>query len=97
MCAYVGGVCACGCVSVPIHVYILYVLLDLNSHHLHSTQDWRGFWLKECFWPLLFTILLVVIMILWRPSSKPYTGKVVYTAVPQGETKEMAVKDNFGE
>ena len=61
------------------------------------TQDWRGFWLRECFWPLLFTLLLVVIMILWRPSSKTNTGKVVYTAVPRGETEEMAIKDNFGE
>ena len=38
MCVYAGGRCACGCVSVPVRVYILYLLLDLNSHNLHSTR-----------------------------------------------------------
>lgn len=31
-------------------------------------KDIREFWLDTGFWPMLFTVLLFVVMILWRPS-----------------------------
>jgi len=30
--------------------------------------DIRKLWLEQGFWPMLFSIVLLVIMILWRPS-----------------------------
>lgn len=31
--------------------------------------DWKEFWVDEAYWHILFAILLLVIMILWRPSN----------------------------
>lgn len=31
-------------------------------------QNWRELWQDEAFWHLLFSTLLLVIMILWRPT-----------------------------
>lgn len=32
-------------------------------------QDWRELWIDDAFWRLLFSIILLVIMFLWRPSA----------------------------
>ena len=32
-------------------------------------QDWQEVWLRDCFWHMLFVIILGIVMILWRPSS----------------------------
>uniref|UniRef100_A0A8C5DVL1 Transmembrane protein 87A-like n=1 Tax=Gouania willdenowi TaxID=441366 RepID=A0A8C5DVL1_GOUWI len=31
--------------------------------------DWRELWINDAFWPFLFSIILMVIMFLWRPSA----------------------------
>lgn len=31
--------------------------------------DWKEFWVDDAYWHILFAILLLVIMILWRPSN----------------------------
>ena len=32
-------------------------------------QDWSELWLDEAFWHFLFSIVLLVIMVLWRPTA----------------------------
>ena len=32
-------------------------------------QDWREVWLRECFWHVLFAFILLIVMIIWRPSA----------------------------
>lgn len=32
-------------------------------------QDWKELWVDEGFWHVLFSLLLLVIMILWRPTN----------------------------
>ncbi|CAB1458539.1 unnamed protein product [Pleuronectes platessa] len=32
-------------------------------------SDWRELWIDDAFWRLLFSIILLVIMFLWRPSA----------------------------
>ncbi|PWA28936.1 hypothetical protein CCH79_00019471, partial [Gambusia affinis] len=32
-------------------------------------QDWREVWIQDAFWRFLFSIILLVIMFLWRPSA----------------------------
>ena len=32
-------------------------------------QDWRELWIDDAFWGFLFSIILLVIMFLWRPSA----------------------------
>ena len=33
------------------------------------SQDWSELWLDEAFWHFLFSIVLLVIMVLWRPTA----------------------------
>ena len=53
-------------------------LLTSSLHHLLTCPpvqvvdcltEWRDLWLDEAFWHLLFSALLCVIMVLWRPSQ----------------------------
>uniref|UniRef100_A0A3B5M2A9 GOST seven transmembrane domain-containing protein n=1 Tax=Xiphophorus couchianus TaxID=32473 RepID=A0A3B5M2A9_9TELE len=32
-------------------------------------QDWREVWIQDAFWRFLFSVILLVIMFLWRPSA----------------------------
>jgi len=41
----------------------------LNLCYVCRLQDWKELWVDEAFWHLLFSILLLIIMILWRPSA----------------------------
>ncbi|TNN46084.1 Transmembrane protein 87A [Liparis tanakae] len=34
-----------------------------------TIKDWRELWIDDAFWRLLFSIILLVIMFLWRPSA----------------------------
>ncbi|KTG14401.1 hypothetical protein cypCar_00022532 [Cyprinus carpio] len=34
-----------------------------------SEQDWMELWVDDAFWRFLFSIILLVIMFLWRPSA----------------------------
>ena len=63
-------------------------------------QDWKELWLDEAFWKLLFSLLLIVIMILWRPTN----NNQIYAFTPlldsgdeHDEEDEIVVNDNLGE
>ncbi|GAB1601488.1 transmembrane protein 87A-like [Argonauta hians] len=49
---------------------ISYMAWSISQHKLKfCLTDWRELWVDEAFWHLLFSVLLLVIMILWRPSA----------------------------
>ena len=41
----------------------------LSSFVITLFQDWREVWLRECFWHVLFAFILLIVMIIWRPSA----------------------------
>ncbi|CAD7000058.1 transmembrane protein 87A isoform X2 [Ceratitis capitata] len=49
------------------------VLFMLYALHVRKTQNctpiWGNIWLDTAFWHVLFSVLLLVIMILWRPTN----------------------------
>ncbi|XP_054741674.1 transmembrane protein 87A [Anastrepha obliqua] len=49
------------------------VMFMLYALHVRKTQNctpvWRNIWLDTAFWHVLFSVLLLVIMILWRPTN----------------------------
>ena len=63
----------------------------------HPSQDLQSLWLKECFWHIIFTVLLIVVMILWRPSSNAvrYVYALVHDADEEEEV-EQKVNKNLG-
>ncbi|KHN72869.1 Transmembrane protein 87B [Toxocara canis] len=48
----------------------VFMVWTLYMHNLqHCLVDWKEYWVDTAFWHVLFCAILVVIMILWRPSQ----------------------------
>lgn len=63
-------------------------------------QDWKELWVDEAYWHLLFSVLLIVIMILWRPTNnnQRYAFTPLLDAPEDDEEEdEQFVNDAFGE
>ena len=61
-------------------------------------QNWKELWLDDAFWHILFTFILIVIMILWRPSTNP--ERLYYAVVYDEEDDfepEQGPNENFGD
>lgn len=49
---------------------IIFMLFSIKVHQFERClKDWKDLWQDEAFWHVLFSLLLLVIMILWRPSN----------------------------
>ena len=53
------------CIAVSIG-YLIWYMLEVRFSD--CIEDIKELWLSDGFWPMLFSIMLFVIMILWRPS-----------------------------
>ncbi|RXM30728.1 Transmembrane protein 87B [Acipenser ruthenus] len=61
-------------------------------------SDWRELWIDDAFWRFLFSIILLVIMFLWRPSIN--NQRYAFTPLldeMSDEEKEAMMSDAFGE
>lgn len=36
---------------------------------VNIAQAWKELWIDDAYWKLLFSVILLVIMILWRPTN----------------------------
>jgi len=49
---------------------VVFMLWSIKFHKLEECLvDWRDLWIDEAFWHLLFSVILLVIMVLWTPSK----------------------------
>ncbi|CAF0799800.1 unnamed protein product [Didymodactylos carnosus] len=48
---------------------VLFMLWSLKAHFVKCVTNWREFWVNDAFWHILFSLLLLVIMLLFRPSN----------------------------
>jgi len=49
---------------------IIFMLWSIKYHKVvDCLTEWRDLWVDEAFWHFLFSVILCVIMILWRPSQ----------------------------
>uniref|UniRef100_A0A0A9XEF5 Transmembrane protein 87A n=1 Tax=Lygus hesperus TaxID=30085 RepID=A0A0A9XEF5_LYGHE len=49
---------------------VIFMLYSIKAHHLTDCfEDWKELWMDDAYWRLLFSIILIVIMILWRPTN----------------------------
>ncbi|RWS01637.1 transmembrane protein 87A-like isoform X1 [Dinothrombium tinctorium] len=49
---------------------IIFMIWVIHYHKLTSClTDWKELWFDDAYWHLLFSIVLLVIMILWRPTN----------------------------
>jgi Lung seven transmembrane receptor len=55
------------CLTVSFYHFQTHIAL--TAIFLMKFQDWKNLWIDEAYWHLLFSVLLLVIMILWRPTN----------------------------
>uniref|UniRef100_K7G1H4 Transmembrane protein 87A n=1 Tax=Pelodiscus sinensis TaxID=13735 RepID=K7G1H4_PELSI len=49
---------------------VIFIVWTTKTFRLSKCQsDWRELWIDDAFWRFLFSIILLVIMFLWRPSA----------------------------
>jgi len=49
---------------------IIFMLWSIKYHKVvDCLTQWKDLWVDEAFWHLLFSVILCVIMVLWRPSQ----------------------------
>lgn len=49
---------------------VIFMLWSIKFHRLEECLiDWRDLWIDDAFWHLLFSVILLVIMVLWTPSK----------------------------
>ncbi|XP_014272992.1 transmembrane protein 87B isoform X1 [Halyomorpha halys] len=49
---------------------VMFMLYSIKAHSLTVCfRDWKELWIDDAYWRLLFSIILIVIMFLWRPTN----------------------------
>lgn len=49
---------------------VMFMLYSIKAHSLTVCfKDWKELWVDDAYWRLLFSIILIVIMFLWRPTN----------------------------
>lgn len=77
---------------------ITYMAWSITQHKLKfCLTDWRELWVDDAFWHLLFSVLLLVIMILWRPSAnnQRYAFSPLLDAEEEEEEEDTIMNDAF--
>ncbi|KAL3265411.1 hypothetical protein HHI36_009615 [Cryptolaemus montrouzieri] len=77
---------------------VFFMMYSIKTHRLVSCLSvWKDLWLDEAYWHILFSCLLLVIMILWRPTNNNQR----YAFVPLLDTEDdeeeaQLVNDAYG-
>lgn len=77
---------------------VIFMLYAIKMHRVVTCLlVWKDLWLEEAYWHILFSAVLLVIMILWRPTNNNQR----YAFVPLLETgddeeEEQLVNDAYG-
>ncbi|XP_034054959.1 transmembrane protein 87A [Gymnodraco acuticeps] len=76
-------------------IFTIWAFTTLKSDTCHS--DWRELWIEDAFWPFLFSIILLVIMFLWRPSAnnQRYAYSPLFDEESEEEEQEPMANEAF--
>ncbi|XP_063803561.1 transmembrane protein 87A isoform X3 [Pseudophryne corroboree] len=75
----------------------LYLLFSGMEGVLRVTGDWQELWVDDAIWRLLFSMILFVIMVLWRPSAnnQRFAFSPLTEEDDDDEQKEPMLKESF--
>ncbi|EDS43048.1 conserved hypothetical protein [Culex quinquefasciatus] len=80
---------------------VVFMLYSIKTHRFADClTDWKELWVDDAFWHVLFSTLLLVIMILWRPTNN--NQRYAFTPLldnPEDEDddeEEQFVSDAYG-
>jgi len=77
---------------------LIFMLWSIYFHQMATClTDWKELWLDDAFWKLLFSLLLVVIMILWRPTNnnQRYAFTPLLDSGDESEEDDVVVTDHL--
>jgi hypothetical protein len=77
---------------------IVFMVWVIHSHKLTSClTDWKELWFDEAYWHLLFSVVLLVIMVLWRPTNnnQRYAFTPLLDASDDEDFEQTQVSDAF--
>ncbi|KDR08347.1 hypothetical protein L798_01305 [Zootermopsis nevadensis] len=80
---------------------VIFMLYSIKYHRFATClTDWKELWVDEAYWHLLFSVLLLVIMILWRPTNNnqryAFTPLLDAADDDDDEEEEQFVNDAYG-
>ncbi|XP_027200090.2 transmembrane protein 87A isoform X1 [Dermatophagoides pteronyssinus] len=72
---------------------VAFMIWQIHNHKLTSClSTWKYLWIDEAYWHILFSIILVAIMILWRPSNN--NQRYAFTSLLMDESQEELINKN---
>ncbi|XP_061452733.1 transmembrane protein 87A-like isoform X2 [Rhineura floridana] len=79
---------------------VAFIIWTTKTFRLATCQsDWQELWIDDAFWRFLFSIILMVIMFLWRPSANnqryAFMPLVDEGSEPEDEEEEPMVTEAF--
>ncbi|XP_041353605.1 transmembrane protein 87A-like [Gigantopelta aegis] len=77
---------------------IAFMIWSIIQHKLkYCTTDWKELWVDEAFWHLLFSVILLIIMILWRPdaNNQRYAFSPLLDAAEDEIDEDQLMNDAF--
>ncbi|XP_030854191.1 transmembrane protein 87A isoform X2 [Strongylocentrotus purpuratus] len=77
---------------------VVFLVWSLKAHRINTcVKNWNEIWVDDAYWHILFCVILVVIMILFRPTAnnQRYAYSILSDAVEEDESKEPMMNDAF--
>ncbi|NXD80773.1 TM87A protein, partial [Halcyon senegalensis] len=76
-------------------VFIIWITMKFRLVDCQS--DWQELWVDDAIWRLLFSMILFVIMVLWRPSAnnQRFAFSPLSEEDDDDEQKEPMLKESF--
>uniref|UniRef100_A0A182MRF5 Transmembrane protein 87A n=1 Tax=Anopheles culicifacies TaxID=139723 RepID=A0A182MRF5_9DIPT len=80
---------------------VVFMLYSIKVHRFADClTDWKELWVDDAFWHVLFSTLLLVIMILWRPTNNnqryAFTPLLDNPEDEDDEEEEQFISDAYG-
>ncbi|XP_062328948.1 transmembrane protein 87A-like isoform X2 [Osmerus eperlanus] len=75
---------------------VIFIIWTTKTFKMSPCQaDWRELWIDDAFWRFLFSIILLVIMFLWRPSAN--NQRYAFSPLVDEESDEEATEQLMNE
>ncbi|KAK7104865.1 hypothetical protein V1264_019515 [Littorina saxatilis] len=77
---------------------VAYMIWFMTQHKFKECiKDWKQLWVDEAFWHMLFVVLVLIIMLLWRPTvnNQRYAFSPLLDAADEEDEDDMTMNDAF--
>ena len=82
---------------VSVIASVAFMIWVIKVHHFNNCiTDWKEIWIDDAFWHFLFALILLAIMVLWRPTAN--NQRYAFTPlidVGEDDDDDMTLSDAF--